>query len=384
MITVVMDTNILLQETLTSRKLQVLGRLAKAYKIKICIPNLVKREFITNRIFESLANLKSANDKVTEVFKAVNNQRIVVHLTQTQERLKKASSLIEDAVHEDFESWVKSNHVKILNFDPANLDGIFDDYFAGTGVYRKPKYREDIPDAFIGSCVKKLKEEVGELDVICKDGAFRKYLDNVPDCSVHTDLQSYLASERIVEVLKELDAESATIEYIKEYLATPDFLEILTECLASDERMARGIYLIDEITGDQNVVIDHFGLSINGADSKSINQLHFGEVSYIDSGAYSIQCSFIADSTLGYCAEYMDYMRLDEALKSEIDLYSMNGDGICDLVEKRQVAFDGYVEINIPEGMPANEVKAHAQYINTPKRQILITLDIDQGDILPR
>ena len=71
MINLALDTNILHQEGLASGRMQILQKLAEDNLVKVYIPEIVKREFITKRthaIKESLekatSNLKGAHKKL--------------------------------------------------------------------------------------------------------------------------------------------------------------------------------------------------------------------------------------------------------------------------------------------------------------------------------
>lgn len=57
---VLLDTNILHQEGLFSRNMQLLSRLVKASYTEIYVPDIVKREYLSKRILESKGNCREA------------------------------------------------------------------------------------------------------------------------------------------------------------------------------------------------------------------------------------------------------------------------------------------------------------------------------------
>ncbi|HDX0918045.1 PIN domain-containing protein [Stenotrophomonas maltophilia] len=60
----VLDTNILHQENLASANMRTLLRLVESGYVTICIPELVRREYVTKIISECIAKLQAASSQL--------------------------------------------------------------------------------------------------------------------------------------------------------------------------------------------------------------------------------------------------------------------------------------------------------------------------------
>lgn len=69
MISLLLDTNILHQEGLSSGNMQMLHRLVNASHVEVFVPEIVKKEFISRRIMEAREKLKDAQNSLSAVGK---------------------------------------------------------------------------------------------------------------------------------------------------------------------------------------------------------------------------------------------------------------------------------------------------------------------------
>lgn len=160
MITLLLDTNILHQEGLASGNMQLLRRLVDASHVEIFIPELVKKEFITRRVMESKERLKDAQNSLSTVEKKVSKtSEAQAKTNEALSYIKEIEGIIEDVIYQDFAQWENDLSVNILPFNPEDMVVVLEEYFSGGGVYRKPKSREDIPDAIINKSIDALIAE---------------------------------------------------------------------------------------------------------------------------------------------------------------------------------------------------------------------------------
>ena len=125
MINVVLDTNILHQEGLFSRNMQLLTRLASFDQVSISIPQLVKREYLSKIDAESVSSLQSINAKLGDMLKKAR-RRSLMHdeLTQVQATLNNVAKHFGASIEEDFAVWQHSTKANILEFDPDQFDSV--------------------------------------------------------------------------------------------------------------------------------------------------------------------------------------------------------------------------------------------------------------------
>lgn len=382
--TVVVDTNILHQEGLYSRNMQLLVRLASYGYVEICVPEIVKREFVSKRFLDSSEKLRDARNGLASILKKVNKEtEFHSEVMNFHQGIRSIESSLESQINEDFDGWVKTSKVVILPFEESCMKSVLDEYFSGGGVYRKPKHREDIPDAIIFSSIRSLLKDRGEIEVIVKDGAFRKHLDTFETINTHSGLSAFLELEENKSSLKQLDKISEKVESIKSFFTTNEFVESLHKALKVRNDDIEEIYLEeDQIQNKDFLLIDSFGENLNYPSPEDITDLKLVSVERLADFTYSIEVEFITSARLNYCATYSDYMYLEEDTYRDVSFDSMNGDGICDLSEILRFKLSGNIDLTVTEEMSLDELKAHSKYLGNDDCEIKIEMDINSAEIV--
>lgn len=385
MIDIVLDTNILHQEGLFSRNMQLLGRLAQSEQISIHVPELVKREYLSKRIAETSEKIQSMQTGLTDISKKLDRDNAIYSLiNNTHSELERIASSISVAIENDFEKWQVVNMVEVLQVDPGKVGDVFNDYFNGGGVFRKPKSREDLPDAFINVCVQSLLAEKGKIDVVIKDGAFQKHLETVANIAVFETLGEFLETSKVSALFAALDAKSKQIGALKNLFYSPAFQTYLSAYLMKADDTIDNIYIEENtIDGVERIGIEScFGVSVNYPQAKSIREIHFGEVMQVSEGHFSIEISFISLASLHYCADYYEYTNLPAERKLAVEETGMNGDGISDLEEMREVFLSGHVELRFDPKLNAEQLTTHIEYLDTKRSQVNVEIEMNKAKIL--
>jgi hypothetical protein len=384
LINVILDTNILRQEGLSSRNMQLLKRLALAAHIKIYIPEIVKREFLTRMVLDATEKLQEASKNISFVTKKISkDNELYPILTEIEEDILPVHSRLEKEFDNDFDKWLSNYKATIVPFEPNCMKDVLDEYFQGSGVFRKPKSREDIPDAIINSSINKLLGEKGKLTVIIKDGAFRKHLESIEHISIYSSLDEFLSFKENKEKLEQLDALSDKVESFKEFFASTVFSTNLLKFLQDSDEIIENIYLeADQIQSKGNLEIDSFGESVNSPKAEDISDLHISKVAWLSDGVFSLEISFTTNAVIDFCGYYHDYMSTIEGSGRDIFFNSMNGEGICDLGEVRNLVFVGYIQLTIDEHSSVDEIKVHSNYLGSVPSPIGIDLEIKSAEIL--
>lgn len=385
MIDIVLDTNILHQEGLFSRNMQLLGRLAQSEQISIHLPELVKREYLSKRIAETSEKIHSMQTGLAETLKKLDRDNAIYdRISNTNSQLAGIAASIRSAIENDFEKWRGANKVEVLHVDPGKVGDVFNDYFGGVGVFRKPKSREDLPDAFINVCVQSLLAEKGQLGVIMKDGAFRKHLETVPNIAVFETLGEFLEAPKVSALFAALDAKSQEIIALKNFFYGASFQAYLGAYLMKADDIIEDIYVEeDSIDGLEKIGIETcFGISVNYPQAKSIREIYLGEVMQISEGHFSIEISFIGLASLRYCADYYEYTNLPTERKLVVEESGMNGEGICDLGETREVFLAGHVELRFDPKLDAENLATHIEYLDTERSKVNVEIEMERATIL--
>lgn len=385
MISLLLDTNILHQEGLSSGNMQMLRRLVSASHVEVFVPEIVKKEFLSRRIMEAKEKLKDAQNSLTAVGKKVSKTSDAQTKTnEAQATIKEIDTVVDEIICNDFSQWEKSLSIYILPFKPEVMTEVMDEYFSGGSVYRKPKSREDIPDAIINKSIDELIAEKQKITVAIKDGAFKKHLSKDGNITLVDSLDMFLNIESNKNKISELDALSERTGEIVKYLNGDEFRTLLLSYLTKSKDDIEGIYIEDEddISNKEELEVDTFGEQINFPQADTVQNLIVEGVNHLSNKSYSLKISFIANATLNYCAYYGDYMYLDEDTCRDVSMDSMNGDGICDLSELLKFKFHGYVEIGFEEELNIDAIKTHSRYLGSETNPITVELEIDNAEIV--
>lgn len=381
---VVLDTNILHQEGLFSRNMQLLARLASFDQVTVYIPELVKREYISKIDAEASSNFQSINAKLTDILKKTSRTNpLYDDLTRAQSTLNGIAKRLIVAFSEDFEAWQTTAKAKILHFNPAQIDAVFDHYFAGSGVFSQPKHRADIPDAFINSCIETLAEKASLVDVIIKDGVFRKHLKNLDGITIYDGLDNYLQSPHIVERIAILDAQSKRTDTLKLFFGSAAFQRQLTAYLRKSDDLISDIH----VDGSDIVALDVLGVgavsnqTIYFLETESLSEIQYGGVTQIGEGHFSIEIFFMADASIDYYAGRSEYKKLPKQRRDEIDILE-SLDSAYELSEDRLFAFTGHTEVRFDAKFSAEEVLTHGKNLSRGHSEISIELEINKAEVI--
>lgn len=384
MINIVLDTNILHQEGLSSRNMKLLHRLIIASHVEIYVPEIVKREYLTKITSDCIDKIQEAHKSIAYLISKLEREsHLHKEAKKTEENLHSIETLITEQITTDFDNWVNNFSVKILPFKTDCMKKVIDDYFLGNGAYRGPKKREDILDAIIDSSIKELLDDKGVITVAIKDGVFRKYLETSENICLVDSIADFLELQINKEKIIQLDALSTSVENIKTYFNSENFSDILFQYFVNYPDVIRSIYLEeDSISSIEDLKINAYGLTINLPQPDKLTNLHIGSTEHIEESTYSIKLSFDTFATLGFCAYYGDCIHLESDINRNIEMSSMNGDGMCDLNELRRFQFSGFAEVTLPPEMTIDRVKALCLNLTTQDNPVTIELDINLAKII--
>ena len=179
-IALILDTNVLRQEGLGSRNMQILRRLTSSGKVDLLVHEVVAREFKSQRTLEVKAQVEKITEAITEMSRQVDAKGASHRdLTEMRSKVAELSEAAKKEVETDFATWLTWTGAHWVAFEPEDMRQVLDDYFFGAGAFRKPKHREDMPDAIVATGIKVLLPKYQTLHIAVKDGAFRRHLDGL-------------------------------------------------------------------------------------------------------------------------------------------------------------------------------------------------------------
>jgi hypothetical protein len=379
---VALDTNILHQEGLNSRAIKLLGRLSKANEVTIYVPDVVRREFTSRRAIDGAAELQSIVDAAKDLGKLVSSGDAIVPgiqtLAQTADQIRADWSR---AVTDTFERWSSENRVTIVPVPPSALGEVLDAYFEGTAGFRKPKHREDFPDAFIAASLATIADREESLNVIVKDGTLRDHFSTLPRVSTFTTLTEFLNSSDVQKIVEMLDAQDLRVEAIKAALASPPFQAQISSYLRANAAIFGDTYLEeDQIHEARRLSVAGFGYSLDYVRFDPANALLLGRVSFIGADRYSIEIEIDAAARMFYCANYVDYMELPAEAQQSVEEKSFD-EGIVELEESADVRLRGHVILQLKESLTVRELEIAARAFEANTDSVSIEVEIGAAEV---
>jgi len=369
MYNVVLDTNILHQEGLSSNDMSILKNLVEAELVCIHVPYLVAQEFITKRI----SNIKEESEKIIKALDLIEKEarRINSVLCENKDDIIKELAVLEESIEEkaksSFGNWVETLRVNILQPEQVDLSLVFNDYFSGSGAFRQVKARDDIPDAFISTSIEKLIESVGEVIVVIKDDKLKRHLEkhekiitlpSLRDLFNQKGLEETLASERVTRFIISEEMKSGLLALLD---TNPHYFEYFNE-------------ESDDITGQELIGETVYSISIEMESYNTINDLAISDVRKISSSEFSATCHFTVDTHIGYVTDYVSYLKINKLKGRNPDCWSMSGEGWCDIIEESRLKFFGELTIELKKDFERiNEVNVFDELVS---KNIVMKLNV--------
>lgn len=363
-----LDTNILHQEGYTSQSMRLLHRLVAAGSIQIVISRMVIREYDTKRLAEISSKLQGAKDNLKDINKIFTKaSKNISMLDALDSQLSNFFPELESYLKETTQKWLSDFNVSVIDIAPECYENVWDDYFSGNGCFKKPKNRDDIPDAVISRSLENLVGDGKPLAFICKDGQLKAHLGKNANVQVFGELSELIRSPDFEKKLHALDAQDKVIEEFKTVIGSDDFLRDVIKYFSSPESdFFYAYWEDDQIENQGSLPLSVFGgVSAGSLVISSIEQEKFAPVACIDPGHYVIPVSFRADIPISFVGDYGEWLHASDEIKREVGVDSANGDGACEFSVLRNATITGEIVVHLLKKENPQSLLVHAKYIGT-------------------
>lgn len=351
-----------------SQSMMLVKRLVSAGLVKLLVSRIVLREYDSKRIADALSKIQSANDNLKSIKKAfAKGREAVPSLDFLSVDLEKFTPEIVAELEAATSNWLTEFKVEVFDADPAIHDQVWNDYFQGKGTFRKPKSREDIPDAVIGRGLEREIQGGKSLTFICKDGQLRSFMASFPSVTVFSELSDLVVSKEFVAMLDELDARDQIIEEYKRVIGSLDFLNNVMEYFsAPDSDFYYAYWEGDQIENKENLPLALFGDVTAGVPClTSIDDIKHGPVACINPRHYVVPVTFTAIVSIIFGGSYADWLHAGDNLKKKVELDSVSGDGLCEFSFSDRVVLSGEIVIHFLKDDTPQSLLVHALYIGS-------------------
>lgn len=346
------------------------------------VHEVVAREFRSQRTLEVQAQVEKIADAITEMSRQVDVKGASHRdLAEMRSKVAELAEAAKNEVETDFTAWLKWTGAHLIAFEPEGMRQVLDDYFVGAGAFRKPKHRDDMPDAIVATGIKALLSRYQTLHIAVKDGAFRRHLQTEPKYTLVDGLTEFFALEVVAKITKALDDKEKDLDAQIKLFASEAVKTRIVEYLRNAKDLLEDVYVEEEnLTGLEALEMHVIGASLNYAQADDISSVDLSEPTLVDSGHLSMPVIIRTRARIDYAASYSEVQAFEDS--REIDNWSMDGEGICDLREVRDVDLIGFLDFRFaPELTPA-ALDAHTEYFRAEKPKIEISLEIAKAKVL--
>ena len=369
---IVIDTNILHQEGLTSGRMKILAKLVAEKLITIHVPEIVKREFITKRVSEITDAIISIQSNLKTISrKTENNGEFKDKIISLESSLPSLKQDVEKQVINEFNEWVKTLSVNILQFNPNHIHNVLDDYFVGSGAFKLLKNRDDFPDSMIHHTISSLAEELGELYVVLSDGAFKRGIKEQENIITLNSLNDLLK-------LEEIDKHISS-QQLNKYFIGSEFSTYLLAYFKEEKDIIEQIYFEDDIENSEFIGVNFYNAQLNFPSHEYITELKLSNFYQISGTEFTAEISFNTFATLSYVSDYGTFLELDKDSSRNVEMSSMNGEGWCELLESVLTQYRGSINLSFSEEQTLEAINVIMQNMTQDDSPLSITLDIDSA-----
>lgn len=361
-----LDTNVLHQEGFKSQSMRLLHRLVVAGFLELFLCRMVLREYGSKRQLEVSSKLQSARDNLQDLNKSFSKSGIKLSgLSALESEILRLLPDLDASRESAMQDWLNDYKVTIIDADLDTHSHAWNDYFSGCGAFKRPKNRDDIPDAVIARSLERLASDGNGLTFICKDGQLKKFMSEVPGVQVFSELSDFISSSFFVAKLDELDSHNKIIESFKSAISSDVFQAYLLKYLcAADSDFQYATWQGDEIDGKSELPLSVYGSPVaKGLDALSVDCVEFGPVACIHARHYVVPIKFSADAHFEFVADYAEWLHASEDIKAWVEVVSADGDGLCKFSVNQSCDVSGQINIHFLEDLSAEDFMVHAKYI---------------------
>lgn len=288
MIHVAIDTSAIGQsKSINDANYKALKRLVAAKEIAIHIPYIVKKEIESQEKEFYLTRYKALQQSLKEFNSVQKPTELYEKFNGIKNNIKQIDNIVLSDAERFSNAWVDGLDSNIWELNATQSLSAWDAYFNGTAPLTSKKNREDIPDSFICSAIKEIKETVNNLTVLAKDSKVYNTFKNMSNIEIHKTIVDFINSDKIQEILEELDTVRGKsilqgkltnlVDFIKEYEVTTSLMESFLESQIGEKILYANIYdipLSNDIDGEASIN------SYNNGENIKIdldNPIHYGD-----------------------------------------------------------------------------------------------------------
>ncbi|MBA3913772.1 MAG: DUF4935 domain-containing protein, partial [Acidobacteriales bacterium] len=211
MLHVIIDTSIYRQDPRREKSaFRALTRLCKGKKVKLHVPEFVRREFVSQQQQLIEKDILAAKKGAESMIKKSPEGAIAEHANVILAEVESSFEMAWEWADNEFESWLKQCEAVEHEMTLEHVKQMTEDYFDGKPPFSSVKERKDMPDSIIFQAIRDLAGENEKLYVVVNDGALLKASTAIKNISGFPTLDAFIETAECQEALEELDSETLT------------------------------------------------------------------------------------------------------------------------------------------------------------------------------
>lgn len=266
---------------------KALKRLVDADELTIHIPYIVKKEIESQEKDYYLQEYKQLKKGLRDFNRVQKPPELYEKINKIKNEVEQLDITITLDADRFSNAWVNGLNSKIWEINTSQTIAAWDAYFSGTPPFTLKKVRDDIPDSFICSSIKEIKDSVDELIVLANDIKIYDTFKDIPNIKVQKSIKDFINSKNIQEILEELDTITGQnivqsklenlVDFIKKYEVSTSLMEYFLQANIGEEIVGNHIYdipLSNDADGEATIS------SYNEGDNVKIdlnNPIHYGK-----------------------------------------------------------------------------------------------------------
>ncbi len=343
MLHVVLDTSVYrANPRRNSPPFRALTRLAHAGKVQIHLPDLVKREFLSQQYERVAAELKDLHDHAARLRRTTSSKNLVELAETVLEASQLEGKTVQASADEELDEWLKATNAAQEPLTAKQVRRAFRDYFAGAPPFKKARNRDDIPDGIIFHLVLELGHEHEGVHFVVEDNALHAAAAANEHVAVHKKLGDFIQSPPCQKALNELSTEVAAAN-LKRLIA---LLPSREEDLASETSSAVSSALDGRDVTDPQIPDDNNEAIVMGVGEPTAISQNFDEVELYGEDEIGVSFECLVECSLNYAIFKSDYHVLDDSKADRISIGERN-DHYYDADEDYTLRVEGTLSLKL-------------------------------------
>lgn len=205
MIDVVIDTSIYRTDPKREKAaFRVLTKLATNGFVRVHIPRVVEREFVTQQLASLETTFGESRKFVSSIRKKIS-ESLTPEVNSIDKSIEAFRVKAEAEIASSLSNWAEEISAEVHPAQPHHGELVLDAYFCGNAPFSQPKERKDFPDAFIYESIRDLVKLKETVHVVSADENLRSACAKLKGVKAYEVLDEFLKSAPCVEAAYHLE-----------------------------------------------------------------------------------------------------------------------------------------------------------------------------------